>query len=158
MASMELSPLPSFIEELDVLLSDWEYVHRLDIYLYTIYTQSCYSLSFTGCFIGNSSCIVLIHGIWIFGIFLSAQSCLHYSRGSMIHYLIPKGILGTLICYTLGYSFPQTTFLSLLKVFGVLEVFNEAQSQRDCVYKRELFRSLPFTVVVGMRIEGECWI
>jgi hypothetical protein len=106
----------TFIEERDVLLSDWEYVHGLDPY-----------------------------------------SCLHshvllYSRGSMIHYHYIKGILGTLICYTLGYSFPQ-------KVFGVLAVFNEAQV-RGIVYInfREPFRSLPFTVVVGMRIEGECWI
>lgn len=53
MASIEFSPLPSFIKELDVLLSDWEYVHGLDIYLYTIYTQSCYSvLLFTGYSIG----------------------------------------------------------------------------------------------------------
>lgn len=84
-----------------------------------------------GIFYWDLSCIVLIHG-------MDPYSCLHNhvllcSRGSMIYYL--KGILGTLICYTLGYSFPQTTFLSLLKVFGVLVVFNEAQGQRDCVYK-----------------------
>jgi hypothetical protein len=134
MASIEFSPLPSFIEERDVLLSDWEYVHGLDIYLCTIFTQSCYSFSF----IKERDVLSGIHHALcrFMGYGYLGYSSLHNhvflcSRGSMIYYL--KGILGTLICYTLGYSFPQTTFLSLLKVFGVLAVFNEAQV-RGIVY------------------------
>jgi hypothetical protein len=90
----------------------WTYIFTLFIPSHV--TQSFYSRDILLGFIG-----------------MDPYSCLHNhvllcSRGSMIYYL--KGILGTLICYTLGYSFPQTTFLSLLKVFGVLVVFNEAQS------------------------------
>jgi len=32
LASIEFSPLPSFIKEQDVLMSDWEYIHGLDIF------------------------------------------------------------------------------------------------------------------------------
>jgi len=85
-------------------------------YLYTIFAQSCYSLFIyhrTGCSVGNSSCIVLIHRIWISGIFLFTQSCCFTPGGVLWFYHLRD--FWTLLSCTL-FS-PLTTFLSLLKVF-----------------------------------------
>jgi len=156
MASIEFSPLPSFIKELDVLLSDWEYVHGLDIYLYTIYTQSCYSvLLFTGYSIG------IYHVLcWSMGwILIPVCTIMFYSAPGGVWFIILRVFWEPLFVIPSGTLFPRRPFYPCWR-FLASWWFLTRPRVRGIVYInfRELFRSLPSTVVVGMRIEGECWI
>ena len=106
-------------------MSDWEYIHGLDIlyYFYPVMLLPSFLSSKNGMF--SRGYIMYCVNPWGMDIwvFLSTQSC-YYTPGG-VWYIILRVFLGTLTCTRVLFS-PDDLFI-LIEGFWRLVVFNEAQ-------------------------------